>query len=471
MRNKIRNQIVYSFLYGLFMLNSACNAPQSDFAGLRGHFDFDTGTEEVKLLYVVDGMTETYATTLKNEKGDFGFMVPVKEPGFYYVDYGQMRANRKDQLIRLYMEPGLDIDIDIAKKDYELSGKKTGHNNLVREANKIFDTLSHYTTLGKMNATYKNFYPFIEQEAPAMVEEFKKKINTADENFNELLKLTVDTDLEVTMYKFPFLPRMEHPGKDTPRPEIYDRYRQEAKFANPGILRLGNGHELVNSYFTYWDFQNGFRTPRQEVMENAVNTIVVPEIKEVYVREGLRNGHVKIEEYGKIKALAHQYVVSEKGRDFLLEFEKALHKDVGQPGFEFTYDDTEGKPVSFSDFKGKYVYVDVWATWCGPCKKEIPFLKELEKDYHNRDIVFMSISVDKPEDREKWKDFVKKEALGGVQLMADKDFQSGITKNYDINGIPRFLLFDREGKIVSTDALRPSNPELREQLDQLLKRQ
>ena len=112
----------------------------------------------------------------------------------------------------------------------------------------------------------------------------------------------------------------------------------------------------------------------------------------------------------------------------------------------------------------KLVYVDVWATWCGPCKAEIPYLKTLEQDYHQKNIVFLSVSVDT--DKEKWLKMVKEEALGGVQLWADG--WSQITKDYAIFGIPRFILFSKDGKVISNDAPRPSNQETRELFDKYL---
>ncbi len=96
-------------------------------------------------------------------------------------------------------------------------------------------------------------------------------------------------------------------------------------------------------------------------------------------------------------------------------------------------------------------------------------MKKLEEDYHTKNIVFISLSLDKAKDLQKWKDFVKKEDLKGIQLMADKDFESDIAKNYGVNAIPRFLLFDTEGKIINTNAMRPSETELRVELDKLLK--
>ena len=80
----------------------------------------------------------------------------------------------------------------------------------------------------------------------------------------------------------------------------------------------------------------------------------------------------------------------------------------------FKYLDINGKEVSLSDLKGKYVYIDVWATWCGPCQYELPHLKELEKKMHGKKIVFVSISCDK--DKAAWEKMVKEQGLGGVQL-------------------------------------------------------
>ena len=133
----------------------------------------------------------------------------------------------------------------------------------------------------------------------------------------------------------------------------------------------------------------------------------------------------------------------------------------GEPAIDFNYPDIEGNEISLTSFKGKLVYVDVWATWCGPCKAEIPSLQKLETDYHGKDITFMSVSVDT--DKEAWEKMVAEKELGGVQLWADG--WSKITKDYAIFGIPRFLLFDAKGNVISTNAPRPSSDEIRELLE------
>jgi thiol-disulfide isomerase/thioredoxin len=141
----------------------------------------------------------------------------------------------------------------------------------------------------------------------------------------------------------------------------------------------------------------------------------------------------------------------------------------GKPSPLFSYENHKGGTTSLTDFKGKYVYVDVWATWCGPCKAEIPSLKKMEEKYHEANIVFVSISVDTKKDYEKWKTFVTDKELGGVQLVADKDWSSDFVKAYLINGIPRFILIDPAGNVVQANAPRPSDPKSATLLDGLLK--
>ncbi|WP_457615470.1 TlpA family protein disulfide reductase [Lutibacter sp.] len=131
------------------------------------------------------------------------------------------------------------------------------------------------------------------------------------------------------------------------------------------------------------------------------------------------------------------------------------------------YENIDGNKTSLEDLKGKYVYIDVWATWCAPCKAEIPYLKEMEKQFHGKNIEFVSISVDKKDDYEVWKKMVAEKELSGIQLFADNSWESDFIKDYGINAIPRFILIDPKGNIVDSDALRPSNPELKKMLEEL----
>ena len=145
------------------------------------------------------------------------------------------------------------------------------------------------------------------------------------------------------------------------------------------------------------------------------------------------------------------------------------NKLKGKSSPDFDYENYKGGKTKLSELKGKYVYIDLWATWCGPCRAEIPFLQKVEAKYHGKNIEFVSISIDKAKDHDKWKQFVADKNLGGIQLFADKDWTSDFVTSYGVTGIPRFILIDPNGKIVSPDAERPSSGALQTQLDALLK--
>lgn len=145
-----------------------------------------------------------------------------------------------------------------------------------------------------------------------------------------------------------------------------------------------------------------------------------------------------------------------------------LNKMNGTVSPGFNYHDYKGTKTKLESFKGKYVYIDLWATWCGPCVREIPFLQKIEERYHDKNIVFVSISIDKKTDFKKWETMVKEKNLGGVQLIADNDWDSEFAKSFGVTSIPRFILIDPSGKVVKAVAERPSNPELLKELDKLL---
>jgi thiol-disulfide isomerase/thioredoxin len=140
----------------------------------------------------------------------------------------------------------------------------------------------------------------------------------------------------------------------------------------------------------------------------------------------------------------------------------------GEPSPSFSFADVNGKQVDLESLRGNYLYIDIWASWCVPCLKEIPSLLELEKKYHGKPIKFVSISVDKQSDKSKWLNSLKSHKLKGIQLLADKDFKSDFIKAYGIHAIPRFIIIDPEGKIVSPNASRPSNPKTASMLNDLL---
>lgn len=205
--------------------------------------------------------------------------------------------------------------------------------------------------------------------------------------------------------------------------------------------------------------------------EKSVN-YVDTKIKDAKVAEFLVNEFVYehvdnggLDDADHLIAMFHKHV---KDASSIEKFNKLCGKweklRSGNPSVDFSYSDIDGKTVSLADLKGQFVYIDVWATWCAPCRGELPALKGLEEKYAGKDICFVSMSCDK--NKKAWETMVKKDELKGIQLHmgTDRSFMDA----YLINGIPRFILLDRDGNIISANMSRPSNADTAKKFDELL---
>lgn len=132
----------------------------------------------------------------------------------------------------------------------------------------------------------------------------------------------------------------------------------------------------------------------------------------------------------------------------------------------FTVEDHQGNKVQLTDFKGKVVFLDFWATWCAPCLEQIPFLEKIQEKYkNNQNVVFLSVSVDATNDKEKWRNFVKNKALKGISTFAGDAHPDLV--NYNVNVLPTFYLVSKTGNLL--EGIAPQNEkELSTLIDQLL---
>lgn len=179
--------------------------------------------------------------------------------------------------------------------------------------------------------------------------------------------------------------------------------------------------------------------------------------------------HLAEENIPRYNELYHRYV---KNPQRIALYEAATRKAeamaAGKPCPDFCFADNKGGKVRLLDLRGKYVYIDLWATWCGPCKGEMPALLEIEKKFEDKDILFVSISVDANKHVDLWKKTIEQMGLKGIQLHLGE--QWGWLKTFMPSSIsvPRFILLDREGRILDAHAPRPSDKTFANRLEQLL---
>lgn len=439
------------FLFLLCLPLLSCSSKYTTIKGIVYNEDLET----VVLYQTVDGRKQQYATTRVNEDGSYGFALNPEAPGFYSV------GSEDGMDFMIYLQGGEEVNIDLYETKATLNGKNTKEN----EALYVWEDYAANIRLKSVyfafvESTYEDFFPEFEDFVEGQ-NDLKKNLKSGNEAFDEALLKLVGYETDFYAIRFVTTPRMKHPERSM-YPEYYNHIFSEDKFTTDDVLQFSWGAAMMDSYAgyaylyfrpeegtDYWDYTMSYLPNEHLKGEYIIKKFETFGTYDKYLET--------MEKYGK-------YLITPSLKKQAEARGSELYaRRPGAPAVDFTYPDTEGKIVSLSDFRGKVVLIDVWATWCGPCREELPHLKKLEKEMHGKDVVFMSISVDAARDKLTWLDFIEEEQLGGVQLLAAEG--DVLKKVYNVTSIPHFIVISKDGKIVSARAPRPSEPELKEMLE------
>ena len=415
--------------------------------------------KNIHLWRVEKGEEKNMVNAGYNGNGYYGFSFIPEYEGFYVI------GDDKLYHYPLYLKPGDQVSLYMDKDTVYLTGKHNSRENkvLYEWVNLSKDVCEKAMYFQRRRSTFEDFFPDFEKLL-AQTEAFKAGIKTKNPKFNALMKRSVDFELDLYALNFLYTPRSKHPSKEQ-RIAYYNILIRPNKFTDTVILEMPYGMGLLNKYAMHNGLENNIDYNNLKAFLSVIPNKTLQ--GEMVVKRGRDFGrsyyeYLQFLEQAKPLVTTEQWALLEEKASKLYEAKK------GEQAIDFTYPDAEGKMHSLSDYKGKVVVVDVWATWCGPCKGELPHLKTLEKEMEGTDVVFIGVSVDKEKDLEKWKKFIVDEQLPGVQLFAGG--WSKITQDYKITGIPRFMVFGKDGSIVESNAPRPSNPALKKMLEAELKK-
>lgn len=139
---------------------------------------------------------------------------------------------------------------------------------------------------------------------------------------------------------------------------------------------------------------------------------------------------------------------------------------IGAMAMDFTQNDTLGKPVTLSSLRGKYLLVDFWASWCGPCRRENPNVVKAYQAYKDKGFHIIGVSLDRPDAKDKWLKAIHDDNLTWTHVSDLKYWENEVAQQYGIQAIPQNLLLDPQGKIIAKNL---NGEQLEKKLSELLK--
>jgi thiol-disulfide isomerase/thioredoxin len=433
----------------------------------------NAGTQSIALFKVENGEPVKIGFRWPAKDGSFSFDIPLENESIFFV---AKAATPLDVLKNvLYLKPGVIIQLNVysGKLAYDFDSCIIDNVNpetiLLQQWTDLFNPLCN---AGRNMQKRENFFEIYNQFIEK-AEAFKNSIHTSNNYFNQLMKLKVDIDLDFarTAAFFYFGSRVNS-SYDTSMAHrsFYNPVLQKGKYCDALLLNTDHGMELLRFYISVHRFfesknikefqQASFKTPFVEPVCNDTlkGALVLSYLQRVMTGEDLVAIIQPYEKYFLTPSLKEIYDNKKKE---LMPFA------TGADAYNFSLPDISDKNVSLKDFKGKVVVLDMWAMWCGPCLKEKPYFRKIEEEYKsNNQIVFLSVSTDGAGKKEVWKNFVKKKGWDGIELLSEP--AESLMKYYKIEGIPRFMIFDKEGKILTVDAPRPSGPEFKSLIEQTL---
>lgn len=420
------------------------------------------GTYTFKIAHPEEGAKLKLTWCASNEIMDVDVVngvVTVKKDGFT-PQYVQVRYGKSFSR-NLYLESDKDltVDYDTESRVFNCTGDLASVNNYLLKTRFAF---LGFNDFGKDEAAFIKSNDSVYEANLALL---KKAGLPAKFTKKEQEHLKLQSYSKFPLYKsyYPYIHKLE---SFVPSAAYYTKLKELAVM-DGSLFEYPEYGEFITNSILCQIFKGGDR--KQEFM-NFMDAHVADAQVKSYVTNAYLYSVVSgsgLDGNDEVIAYFHKNVTDAKNIekfDNLCKQWETLR--AGNPSPSFNCPDINGKMVSLESLKGKYVYIDVWATWCGPCRGELPYMTKLEEAYVGKDIYFVGLSCD--QNKQAWEKRIQKGDMKGIQLhMGNKD---EFMNKYLINGIPRFILLDREGKIIKADAPRPSSPETSKLIDELLKK-
>jgi len=453
---------IWLFIAAITIL-SCKDDKKSDFTVISGEITNHRGSE---ITFKMPSNKEFNEVVQVSGDGKFLDTLLI-ETGIYTFQYGRNRTE-------IYVGAGNNLTMNFDANDFEntltFSGKGSEMSTYLFEKQKTEKKL-----LGEDNSIYK-------LDEAAYVAKVKEIKNTLEKLVS--LGKGIDNDFEDKEKRnlnYTYLTRLNN------YQIFHSHYAQKPDFkTSEGFLKELDAvtydseedflfspdyRTLVTNYYR----RKASELERKEQIDGDVAFIKIvgalekPTMKNDLIYERVKYAFTYSED---LEPLYKQFMASSTNEAHKKEITESYNKfktvAKGQPSPKFIdYENYAGGKTSLDDLKGNYVFINVWATWSSPSPREMNSFKDLETTYAGKNIKFVSISVDRAADYDKWKKVVDENKFAGIHLFADAAMESSFIQEYFIKITPRYILIDPVGNIVNANAPRPSSSKLKKTFSEL----
>ena len=378
-----------------------------------------------------------------NKDGSFEFSFDLKKPGYYSVGRNT-----------LYLTPGDDMEVNLGTSQPQSWFKGQGADVNTYLKGRLFPKAGSFLEAGRnVKGSFEETKKYIDDRAAQREKELKALPNASKE-FVELEMMGIKADVANSYMAYLWYSDLLKDCKTREEGEkIANEFNKSIReYINPLLKEISAKDKYLevavvrDVLLSCYDMDASiFDFPKSQRLTELNDAYVTGERMDEEMTKSL---------YDELYAFGSKLKNADFKQAFLGRLEKRAKLMEGRPAIDFVVVNMDGKKGKLSDYKGKPMYVDFWATWCGPCMGEMPYFNEFSSKYPN--VQFIGISVDESE--KAWKNFIGRGSHGAVNELNCQD--SRTKSGWDITGIPRFLLIDEHFNIISADAPRPSQKEI-----------
>ena len=379
------------------------------------------------------------------------------------------------KVLDIFLQPGDDLHINFDGGNFINSAVYTGtgkENNTYLQASAVaFATQQEEMRAKLQYADAEEFSRYMRKEETARKQYFKQYIarHKLSAEFLPIARTNINYWRASALLNYPY----EHPlyhNMDAPMavPANYYDFLKEIKTDAEGGMPAKNYVYFLQQYLDYLTLQpqNQGKSPEEVARENlsgeAYYFSVAKVINSACRRGNLADAGLAVQEFLQ----DCPYEVYNNVLRFSYNDAKGLVVGSKAPDFELT--DATGKSVRLSDFAGKVVYLDFWATWCAPCRRYLPYSRKLDASYADDKVAFLYVSLD--DDKTAWETYLQQNGLHGVHLAANAGhgYNAKIAELYKVKSLPSYFLIDQQGRLAQSPAAKPQSSEIKAQIDALL---